>query len=147
MSLPFLYRAESLSQPVLSVRPDMWDISEGQSATFICSVQRGSSPITFTWYNMETKNSLDILTTHEMEGSYVIYNINGKHKGSYYCESTNAANEVKRSNIVTIGGGFNCLVWFWKPNIFTSFKAHSLRFEVLYCFIPVFHVTSLICSV
>lgn len=131
---------------MLSVRPDTWDISEGQSVRFICSVQRGSSPITFTWYNMETKNLLDSLTTYEMEGSYVIHNVNGKHKGSYYCESTNAANEVKKSNIVTIGGRFNFSSG--NPNIYLPPLQRTLFwFKILYNFIPVFHVTSLICPV
>lgn len=45
-----------------------------------------------------------------MEGSYTIHNINRKHGGTYYCESSNAASETKKSNIVTIGGVFNLVV-------------------------------------
>uniref|UniRef100_A0A3Q3A612 Platelet and endothelial cell adhesion molecule 1a n=1 Tax=Kryptolebias marmoratus TaxID=37003 RepID=A0A3Q3A612_KRYMA len=94
---------EPLWKPELTIRPSESDISEGQSVSFVCSVQKGSPPITYTWYNAETKNPLYTLTNFKTEGIYTIYNVNGQHGGKYYCESTNAANEGKRSNVVTIG--------------------------------------------
>lgn len=82
------------------------DISEGQEVTLVCSVQRGTPPITFTWYHTETDRALAFQTSENLKGSYSIYNVKRGHRGGYFCVSTNQANETKPSQTVMIGGAF-----------------------------------------
>lgn len=92
---------------MLRILPSMGDVSEGQDVTLVCSVQRGTLPISFTWYHAETDGTLDSQTSEKLEGSYKITNVRGEHQGKYYCVSTNPANETKQSQTVTIGGVFS----------------------------------------
>lgn len=84
----------------------MGDVSEGQDLTLVCSVQRGTLPITFTWYRTETEGALATQTSMILEGSYNISIVRREHRGGYYCLSTNQANETKQSHTVMIGGVF-----------------------------------------
>ncbi|XP_019958544.1 platelet endothelial cell adhesion molecule [Paralichthys olivaceus] len=93
---------EPVSKPLFSIDPSMGDVSEGQDLTLTCSVQRGTPPITFTWYRTETEDALASQTSVKQEGSYFIRNVMREHKGEYYCESTNPANESKQSYSVSI---------------------------------------------
>ncbi|KAM6966719.1 platelet endothelial cell adhesion molecule [Tautogolabrus adspersus] len=94
---------EPVSPPMLTMRPSAEDVSEGQDLTIFCSVQRGTPPVTFTWYHTEREEPLTSETPKKLEGSYRINNVKGEHRGGYYCESTNSANETKRSQTVMIG--------------------------------------------
>ncbi|XP_070779292.1 platelet endothelial cell adhesion molecule isoform X2 [Enoplosus armatus] len=91
-----------VSKPVLTMYP-MGDVSEGQDVTLICSVQRGTLPISFTWYHSKTEGALASQTSEKLEGSYKINNVRGEHQGGYYCVSTNPAHDTKQSNTVMIG--------------------------------------------
>ncbi|MED6245289.1 hypothetical protein ATANTOWER_001314 [Ataeniobius toweri] len=93
---------EPVSKPKLTVLPGM-DVTEGQTINLVCSVQTGSHPINFTWYHQESPRALASLSTNKLKESHSIYNASGKHVGNYYCASTNPANEIKRSDFVTIG--------------------------------------------
>lgn len=101
------------------MHPSMEGISEGQDVTLVCSVQRGTLPISFTWYRNGTEGALATLTSKKLEGSYRIHNVRGEHQGGYYCVCLNSANESKRSDTVTIGGGFylqliaGMMSWSW----------------------------------
>lgn len=101
-----MFYAEPVSKPVLRILPSMGDVSEGQDVTLVCSVQRGTLPISFTWYHTETDGTLFSQTSEKLEGSHKITNVRGEHQGRYYCESTNPANETKQSLTVSIGGVF-----------------------------------------
>lgn len=101
-----IFYAEPVSKPVLTVQPSIGDISEGQEVTFICSVQRGTLPISFTWYHTERGGALTSQTSKNLEDSYVIRNVRGEHRGEYYCVTSNPANETKQSHAVRIEGVF-----------------------------------------
>ncbi|XP_078806960.1 platelet endothelial cell adhesion molecule isoform X2 [Oryzias latipes] len=92
---------EPVSNPELKV--DSSEVSEGHSVILNCSVQRGTSPISFTWFHTEKGGPLASLSTNKTEGSFRINNVNGEHGGRYYCMSTNPAKDNKKSNIVMIG--------------------------------------------
>ncbi|KAI3360016.1 hypothetical protein L3Q82_014347 [Scortum barcoo] len=94
---------EPVSKPHLIIHPSADGISEGQDVTLICSVQRGTPPITFMWYHNGTERALASQNSKKQEGSYKISNVRGEHRGPYYCEGRNTANESKRSDIVMIG--------------------------------------------
>lgn len=104
-----LFTAEPVSKPVLAMMP-MGDISEGQDLTLICTVDRGTPPINFTWYHTDTKGALFSQTGKRTKGSYSINNVEGEHGGGYYCESTNQADEAKQSHTVVIRGGLYSLL-------------------------------------
>ncbi|AWP18711.1 putative platelet endothelial cell adhesion molecule-like isoform 3 [Scophthalmus maximus] len=93
---------EPVSKPVLTIVPNMGDISEGQDLTLTCSVQRGTTPISFTWYHTETEGPIAAKNSKKLEASHFIRNVEGQHKGGYYCVCTNAANETKQSHTAVI---------------------------------------------
>lgn len=86
----------------------MGDVSEGQDVTLVCSVQRGTLPISFTWYHTQTEDALHSQTSKKLEGSYRIKDVRGEHQGKYYCVCTNPANETQQSYPMAITGVF-CL--------------------------------------
>ncbi|CAJ1076407.1 platelet endothelial cell adhesion molecule [Xyrichtys novacula] len=95
------HRARVRSHP--DYASQCWDVSEGQDLTLSCSVRRGSLPITFTWYHTKKDNPLDSQTFNKLEGSHRIIKVKGQDQGGYYCESTNSAEETKKSKIVMVG--------------------------------------------
>ncbi|KAM9392512.1 platelet endothelial cell adhesion molecule isoform 2-T2 [Pholidichthys leucotaenia] len=109
---------EPVSEPQLSILPRMDDITEGQNVTLVCSIQRGSLPITYTWYHIGTESPLDSQTYHKLNGSYNIHNIRGEHRGGYYCLSTNSAKDIKQSSTVIIG----VKMASWKKGLIAAFS-------------------------
>lgn len=93
-----------MSKPVLRILPNMGDVTEGQDLTLVCSVQRGSLPIDFSWHHTKEEGALTSQTSDKLEASFKIPNVQAKHQGGYYCMSTNPAREIKQSQKVTIGG-------------------------------------------
>ncbi|XP_038138246.1 platelet endothelial cell adhesion molecule [Cyprinodon tularosa] len=93
---------EPVSKPELTILPS-YDVTEGQSINLVCSVQTGSPPFNFTWYHLESPGALFSLASNKLKVSHSIQNANAKHVGRYYCTSTNPANEIKTSELVTIG--------------------------------------------
>ncbi|KAK1876990.1 Platelet endothelial cell adhesion molecule [Dissostichus eleginoides] len=93
---------EPVSRPVLTTLPGAGDISEGQDVTLLCSVQRGSLPVSYTWYHNETEGALASQTSNNLEGSHTIGNVRTEQRGGYYCVSSNPAKESKQSLTVTI---------------------------------------------
>ncbi|XP_061567800.1 platelet endothelial cell adhesion molecule isoform X2 [Cololabis saira] len=107
---------ESVSRPVLMVHPGKEDISEGHSMLLVCSVERGSPPLNFTWYQIG-KTVLSSLTSNNRKESYRINTVGREHSGSYFCMSTNPAGEVKQSSTVTIA-----VKWAgWKKGLIAVF--------------------------
>lgn len=90
----------------MTTLPGAGDISEGQDVTLLCSVQRGSLPVSYTWYHTETKGALAFQTSNNLEGSHTIDDVRAEQQGGYYCVSSNPANETKQSLTVTIVGVF-----------------------------------------
>ncbi|XP_068584104.1 platelet endothelial cell adhesion molecule isoform X2 [Cebidichthys violaceus] len=93
---------EPVSRPVLIVQPGAGDVSEGQDMTLVCSVQRGTLPISFSWFHAETEGALFSQTSKKREESYSISNVRGEQRGKYYCVGNNPANETKQSLTVMI---------------------------------------------
>ncbi|XP_028267630.1 platelet endothelial cell adhesion molecule [Parambassis ranga] len=93
---------EPVSEPELTVLPSSSDVSEGNSMTLICSVQRGSPPINFTWYHTNSERPLASQTSNKLKGSHNISDVWGEHAGWYYCVSSNPANEPRQSEPVRI---------------------------------------------
>lgn len=93
-----------MSKPVLRILPNVGDVAEGQDVTLVCSVQRGTLPIVFTWHRAKEEGTLISQTSDKLEASFKITNVQGKHQGAYYCMSTNSAREIKQSQRVNIGG-------------------------------------------
>uniref|UniRef100_UPI0037E9A240 platelet endothelial cell adhesion molecule isoform X2 n=1 Tax=Semicossyphus pulcher TaxID=241346 RepID=UPI0037E9A240 len=130
---------EPVSQPVLSMLPSAGDVSEGQDLILLCSVQRGTLPVSFTWYHTRREAPLISQSFPKLEGSFRINNVKGEHRGGYYCESTNLANETKRSPIVTVGvklAGWKkgliavlCLLLVLALILAVVFRKHLLRFK------------------
>uniref|UniRef100_A0A8C2Z0B1 Platelet endothelial cell adhesion molecule n=1 Tax=Cyclopterus lumpus TaxID=8103 RepID=A0A8C2Z0B1_CYCLU len=94
---------EPVSIPVLMVLPGAGDVSEGQDVTLVCSVVRGTPPISFSWFHTETEGALFSQTSEKLKGSYSISNVRGEQRGQYYCVGNNPANATKQSLIITIG--------------------------------------------
>ncbi|KAM9843991.1 platelet endothelial cell adhesion molecule [Aulostomus maculatus] len=94
---------EPVSKPVMTMHPSTGDVSEGEDLTLVCFVHSGTPPISFTWYRSEKEEELFSQNSDNLKGSFSIDNVRGKHRGSYYCVSTNQANETKRSNTVVVG--------------------------------------------
>nr|XP_046272024.1 platelet endothelial cell adhesion molecule isoform X2 [Scatophagus argus] len=130
---------EPVSKPVLNMLPSMGDVSEGQDVTLVCSVQRGSFPISFTWYHAEKEGALTSQTARKLEASYRITNVREKHKGRYYCVSNNPANETKQSHTVMIGvklAGWKkglitvfCILLILALILVIAFRKHLLQFK------------------
>ncbi|XP_053194392.1 platelet endothelial cell adhesion molecule [Scomber japonicus] len=128
---------EPVSKPILTVESNMVDIPEGQDVTLVCTVNRGTPPITFTWYHNETGRALAFQTSEILRGTFNISNVKGHHRGNYYCVSTNQANEPKQSRPVMIGvkmAGWKkglivllCILLTGALILFIVLKKHLLR--------------------
>ena len=98
---------EPVSRPVLTLVPNGASVSEGQDLTLNCSVQRGTLPVTFTWFSSGRTDPLAFQTLQGNAGTYTIAAVARGHSGGYYCEGSNPALEVKRSFTVVVGSEFS----------------------------------------
>lgn len=89
---------------MLKILPNMGDVTEGQDVTLVCSVDRGTLPIDFSWHHTKEEGALTSQNSDQLEASFKIPNVQAKHQGAYYCMSTNPAREIKQSQRVTIRG-------------------------------------------
>lgn len=94
---------EPLSNPALTVIPNVGEISEGDHLYLICGV-KGTPPVTFKWYRSDRTQSLYATTSYNNNTSYEIPLLSKGHSGKYHCEAVNHANNVVRSDLVTIEG-------------------------------------------
>lgn len=130
---------EPVSKPRLTVHPSLSDVSEGQNVTLVCSVKKGSPPINFTWYHIESEGVLDSQISNKLEGSYSIPSVTGENGGGYYCTSTNLASETEQSHIVMIGvklAGWKkgliavfCILLILALILVIAFKTRLLQFK------------------
>ncbi|XP_071032778.1 platelet endothelial cell adhesion molecule isoform X2 [Oncorhynchus clarkii lewisi] len=89
-----------LSNPGLSVVPDLLEVTEGNEMYLICGVE-GSPPVTFKWYRRGNVQPLFTTTSTQSSASHQIKGVGNEHSGTYYCEAINYANMV-RSQPVTV---------------------------------------------
>lgn len=94
---------EPLTHVTLTVIPDLPDISEGDHLYLICGT-KGTPPITFKWYRVGTEQPLEATTSYRNNTDYQIPFLSKDHSGRYYCEAVNHANNVVRSDRVSIEG-------------------------------------------
>uniref|UniRef100_A0A8C6TLM5 Platelet endothelial cell adhesion molecule n=1 Tax=Neogobius melanostomus TaxID=47308 RepID=A0A8C6TLM5_9GOBI len=130
---------EPVSKPVLTSTPSVEEITEQHDVTLFCSVLRGSPPVTFTWYNAETRVAIASQMSHKLRGSYVINDVGTQHNGGYYCVCTNPANETMHSDVITIAvkmAGWKkaliaivCLLLLVALILVIAFKRHLIGFK------------------
>nr|XP_029492365.1 Fc receptor-like protein 5 isoform X3 [Oncorhynchus nerka] len=108
---------EPVSRPVLTLTPKMGDVAEGEDLTLTCTVQRGTPPITYTWYH--TKSALPLLSkiTNDMRLSHSFQGVSREHGGGYYCVTNNPSNDSQRSAMVTVG----VKLAGWKKGLIAAF--------------------------
>ena len=102
-NLPSVPPPEPLSNPALTVIPNVGEISEGDHLYLICGV-KGTPPVTFKWYRSDSSQPLHTTTSYMNNTSYEIPLLSKVHSGKYHCEAFNHANNVVRSELVTIEG-------------------------------------------
>uniref|UniRef100_A0A4W5KR10 Platelet endothelial cell adhesion molecule n=1 Tax=Hucho hucho TaxID=62062 RepID=A0A4W5KR10_9TELE len=108
---------EPVSRPVLTVIPNMGDVAEGEDLTLTCTVQRGTPPITYTWYH--TKSALPLLskTSNDMRLSLSVQGVSREHGGGYFCVTNNPSNDSQKSAMVTVG----VKLAGWKKGLIAAF--------------------------
>ncbi|XP_068607021.1 LOW QUALITY PROTEIN: platelet endothelial cell adhesion molecule [Brachionichthys hirsutus] len=121
---------EPLTEPTLIAgsdkSPDLPDVSEGDHLYLICGV-KGTPPITFKWYRVGSELPLYATTSHDTSADYQVRSLAKEHGGSYYCEAVNHANNVVRSDPVTIRVGLA----LWKKGVIGGFCSLALLVSVL----------------
>ncbi|KAK6311919.1 hypothetical protein J4Q44_G00175830 [Coregonus suidteri] len=108
---------EPVSRPVLTVTPNMGNVAEGEDLTLTCTVQRGTPPITYTWYHTTSALPLLSKTTNDMRGSHSVQGVSREHGGRYYCVTNNPSNDSKSSAMVTVG----VKLAGWKKGLIAAF--------------------------
>ncbi|XP_069569992.1 platelet endothelial cell adhesion molecule isoform X1 [Brachyistius frenatus] len=90
-----------LAHPTLTVIPDLPEISEGDHLYLICGV-KGTPPVTFKWYRVGSRQPLSTTTSDKNHKDYQIQALSKEHRGTYYCEAINHANNIVQSAEVKI---------------------------------------------
>lgn len=92
-----------LSNPILTVLPDIAEISEGDHLHLICGVS-GTPPVTFKWYRSDKEYPVHVITCNLNNTDYQIPVLSGEDSGRYRCEAVNYANNIVYSDFVDIQG-------------------------------------------
>ncbi|CAJ1053095.1 platelet endothelial cell adhesion molecule isoform X2 [Xyrichtys novacula] len=90
-----------LSDPTMTVIPNVAEISEGDDLILICRVD-GTPPVHFNWYRRGTEQPLFNRTSNMTHSNHQIPSLSKTDSGAYYCEAVNYANNVVRSQEVVI---------------------------------------------
>ncbi|KAM4611788.1 platelet endothelial cell adhesion molecule isoform 3-T3 [Polymixia lowei] len=117
-----------LSEPVLTVLPDLADIAEGDNLYLICGI-KGTPPVTFKWYHSGDVQPLFTTTSNKITMDYQIPSLGSKHSGTYYCEAVNIANNIVRSQLVTI----DVRMALWKKGVIVASCLLVVAVLVLLC--------------
>ncbi|KAI4879464.1 hypothetical protein NFI96_014534 [Prochilodus magdalenae] len=112
-------RSEALSAPVivpvgkplLTVLPTPGEVTEGENVTLICSISRGTPPVSFIWYHVD--RLLKSNTVSANFSTHTLQTVSSENSGSYYCEAVNNGNERDQSNRVT----FTVRMARWKKGL------------------------------
>ncbi|XP_023646465.2 platelet endothelial cell adhesion molecule isoform X2 [Paramormyrops kingsleyae] len=78
------------------------NIEEGDTLKIYCSVQKGSPPITFSWYRYQQKQVLYTKKVDNKFGVYIVERAGKEHEGGYYCNATNQSDMGEESRILII---------------------------------------------
>ncbi|KAM6941454.1 platelet endothelial cell adhesion molecule isoform 2-T2 [Lycodopsis pacificus] len=116
-----------LTHPILTVIPDLPDISEGDDLFLICGV-KGSPPVTFKWYRVGNEQPLYTTTSNKNNTDYQVHSLSKEHSGVYYCEAVNHANNVS-SDHVTI----EVRLALWKKVLIGGFCLLAVSVLVVVC--------------
>ncbi|XP_037620978.1 platelet endothelial cell adhesion molecule isoform X2 [Sebastes umbrosus] len=117
-----------LTLPTLTVIPHLPEISEGDDLYLICGV-KGTPPVTFKWYRAGTDQPLYTNTSERSSMDYQVPGLSKEHSGTYYCEAHNRANNVVRSDRVTI----EVRLALWKKAMIGGFCLLTLSVLVVVC--------------
>ncbi|KAF4092679.1 hypothetical protein AMELA_G00023500 [Ameiurus melas] len=93
---------ETVSRPELTLKTKGYVFTEGMDLILYCSVQRGTVPITFSWYRNGVGKPLNSTRISKTEGSHIIKSLTRDDEGQYYCQASNDANEPKKSRQIHI---------------------------------------------
>ncbi|XP_072549286.1 platelet endothelial cell adhesion molecule [Salminus brasiliensis] len=95
---------EPVSKPELSLGfPRGHTFTEGMDVSLYCSVQRGTVPVTFSWYRTGITQPIFTARFSRTKEQHIIRSITRDHRGKYYCEAFNDANGTQRSEAITVG--------------------------------------------
>ncbi|XP_031723034.1 platelet endothelial cell adhesion molecule isoform X3 [Anarrhichthys ocellatus] len=117
-----------LTHPILTVIPDLPEISEGDDLFLICGV-KGSPPVTFKWYRVGNEQPLYTTTSNKNNTYYRVHSLSKEHSGVYYCEAVNHANNVVSSDRVTI----EVRLALWKKVLIGGFCVLAVSVLVVVC--------------
>ncbi|CAB1344927.1 unnamed protein product [Coregonus sp. 'balchen'] len=104
-----------LSNPGLTVLPDLSEVAEGDEMYLICGVE-GSPPVTFKWYRRGNVQPLFTTTSTQSSASHQIKGVGNEHSGNYYCEAINYANMVQSQLVTVVGKRENAAELSVKPS-------------------------------
>ncbi|XP_036385508.1 platelet endothelial cell adhesion molecule isoform X2 [Megalops cyprinoides] len=93
---------EPASRPILAVVPSPEEIVEGTHLALICKIEKGTHPITFTWYRRGKPVFKKVINQSELYASYDVMAVRKDHADIYHCEADNRAKQAVRSKDVTI---------------------------------------------
>ncbi|XP_048870916.1 platelet endothelial cell adhesion molecule isoform X2 [Brienomyrus brachyistius] len=78
------------------------NIEEGDTLKIYCSVQKGSHPITFSWYRYRKNQQLYTEKVYDRSGVYEVKWAGREHEGGYYCDATNQSDMGEKSRVLII---------------------------------------------
>lgn len=94
------------------------NIEEGDTLKIYCSVQKGTHPITFSWYRYQQKQVLYTEQVDDKSGVYIVDRAGKEHEGGYYCNATNQSDMGGESRILIIQGTVCFVGHFHSPSPF-----------------------------
>ncbi|XP_076001527.1 platelet endothelial cell adhesion molecule isoform X3 [Genypterus blacodes] len=117
-----------LSEPTLTVLPDLSDVAEGHDLILICGI-KGTPPVTFKWYRSDNAQPLFTTTSNHVSMDYQIPFLGSQHSGAYYCEAINPAKNTVRSQTVQI----DVHMAMWKKAVIVASCLLVVSILVLLC--------------
>ncbi|KAG7491733.1 hypothetical protein MATL_G00006490 [Megalops atlanticus] len=93
---------EPVSKATLGVVPRLEEIVEGTYMSLICKIEKGTPPITFTWYRRGKPVSQKMTNLSQLYASYDVKEVSKDLSDIYHCEADNRAKQTVRSKDVTI---------------------------------------------
>lgn len=105
MFLYLLYLLVPVEKPNLMTIPEADNVVEAEEVKFVCSVRKGSLPITFKWYRDDNHRPVHTVTEKKDHATYSLPSASSVHSGTYYCEALNQGVEkVEKSNHIIVTG-------------------------------------------
>ncbi|XP_062853212.1 platelet endothelial cell adhesion molecule [Trichomycterus rosablanca] len=82
-----------VGRPLLTIAPDPNDITENQNVFLICSIGKGTPPISFKWYHNGSSSPIHSATVMANTSSYMLRSVSSVDSGRYHCEALNSDQE------------------------------------------------------